>query len=74
MHIKVKLFATLREGRFTEGEREYPAGTTIGHIIQALEMDEKEAALIFVNGLHAKAGDELHDGDTLAIFPPIGGG
>lgn len=74
MHITVKLFATLREGRFNEEEREYPAGADIGHIIRALGINEKEAALIFVNGRHAKTGDELRDGDALAIFPPIGGG
>ena len=74
MHVTVKLFATLRQGRFNEEEREYPVGTTIGYIIQALGISEKEAALIFVNGRHAKTDDELHDGDTLAIFPPIGGG
>jgi molybdopterin converting factor small subunit len=74
MHVTVKLFATLRQGRFNEEEREYPVGTTIGYIIQALGISEKEAALIFVNGRHAKTGDKLQDGDTLAIFPPIGGG
>ncbi|HOE16228.1 MAG TPA: MoaD/ThiS family protein [Syntrophorhabdaceae bacterium] len=74
MRVTVKLFATLRDGRFTEGEREYPAGTTIGDIIRTLEMDENEAALIFVNGRHADIGYEILDGDTLAIFPPIGGG
>jgi ThiS family. len=74
MHVTVKLFATLRQGRFNEEEREYPAGTAIEHIIRALGISEKEAALIFVNGRHAKTGDELSDGDTLAVFPPIGGG
>jgi molybdopterin converting factor small subunit len=74
MHVMVKLFATLRQGRLNEEEREYPVGTTIGYTIQALGISEKEAALIFVNGRHAKTDDELHDGDTLAIFPPIGGG
>ncbi len=74
MRVTVKLFATLREGRFNEEERQYPDGTVISHVIGELGISEKEAALIFVNGLHAKTGDELHDGDTLAIFPPIGGG
>lgn len=74
MHITVKLFATLRQGRFNEEEREYTSGTTIGHIIRTLGINEKEAALIFVNGRHAETGEGLHDGDTLAVFPPIGGG
>jgi molybdopterin converting factor small subunit len=74
MRVTIKLFATLRQGRFSEEEREYPAGTTTGHIIEELGMSAEEAALIFVNGRHAKVEDELHDGDTLAVFPPVGGG
>jgi len=33
-----------------------------------------EAAIIFVNGKHAGPDHVMLDGDTLSIFPPIGGG
>jgi molybdopterin converting factor small subunit len=35
---------------------------------------EKEVRLIFVNGRHASLEDRLAEGDTLALFPPVGGG
>ncbi len=30
--------------------------------------------LILVNGKWAQAGDALHDGDVVALYPPVGGG
>jgi molybdopterin synthase sulfur carrier subunit len=74
MRITVKLFATLRTGRFIEQVREYPAGTTVGQIITDLNIREEEAALVFIDGRHAETGRILSDEETLAFFPPIGGG
>jgi sulfur-carrier protein len=74
MRITVKLFATLRIGRFDVEVHEYPAGTTIGRVIESLNIPEREAALLFVDGRHAEPDRELSDGETIAIFPPVGGG
>ncbi len=74
MQITVKLFATLREGRFAAESREVPAGTTVLNVVQALGVPEKDVALILVNGRHADMNHHLSGGDTLALFPPIGGG
>ena len=74
MHITVKLFATLRQGKFDIDTLDLPPGTTVGDIVKRLYITEKEVTLIFVNGVHAEFETELHDGDVLALFPPVGGG
>jgi molybdopterin converting factor small subunit len=74
MRITVKLFATLRSGRFDTENREFSPGITIGEVIKELGIPEKEVTLIFVNGRHANTHDTLTDGDTIGLFPPVGGG
>ena len=74
MRVTVKLFATLREGRFSVNTLEFKAGTTVKDVVRHLGISEKEAALIFVNSRHAGLSADLADGDTLAIFPRVGGG
>jgi sulfur carrier protein ThiS len=73
MEVKVKLFAALREGRFVEELRQYPAAATVADAIADVGIREK-VAIIFVNGRHAPPDQELRDGDTLSLFPAIGGG
>lgn len=74
MNVTTKLFATLRDNRFQIRSGEYPPGTTVLDIIHALGIDEGEVALILVNGRHADHGQPLSNSDTIALFPPIGGG
>jgi molybdopterin converting factor small subunit len=74
MRVTVKLFATLRERRFSVDTLEFETGATVASVIHHLDISEREAALILLNGRHAIISTLLHDGDTLAIFPPIGGG
>jgi sulfur-carrier protein len=74
IHVIVKLFATLREGRFAEETREYESGADVASIVRDLGIPEKEAALILINGRHADLSTQLSDQGVLAIFPPIGGG
>jgi sulfur-carrier protein len=74
MKITVKLFATLRRGRFDQNVIEGEEGLDIRHVVTMLNIPEKEAAIIFVNSRHAGFDTVLKEGDTLAIFPPVGGG
>jgi sulfur carrier protein ThiS len=48
-------------------------GTTISDVAAMLGLPD-QPRIIFVNGRHAPESDTLHDGDRLAIFPPIAGG
>ncbi|KAF0178734.1 MAG: molybdopterin converting factor subunit 1 [Nitrospirae bacterium] len=74
MKITVKLFATLRTDRFEQDVLHAESGTSVQQMIDMLTIPPDEAAIIFVNGRHADLRTALSDGDTLSIFPPIGGG
>ena len=74
MRIKIKLFASLRAGRFDSADRDFREGVTVRDALLEIAVPEKEAHIIFVNGKHADHGAVLKDGDTLSVFPLIGGG
>lgn len=73
MRITVKLFATFRKGRFVEEVREVPPGTTVSAVVEEMRLPGS-IGIIFVNSCHADLSHELSDGDTLAVFPLVGGG
>lgn len=74
MRVTVKLFATFRKGRFDAEVREVPPGTTVAKIVKDVRLPEREIAILLVNSRHADRSRELSDGDTLSIFPLVGGG
>lgn len=74
MQVTVKLFATFRQGRFNVEAREYRPGTTVGQIANELGIPQGELGILLVNSRHVGLDHELHDGDTLALFPLVGGG
>jgi len=74
MQVTVKLFASFQAGRFDRGLREYPEQTTIGSVIRELNIPESEVGILLLNAVHADSQQTLKDGDTLAIFPLVGGG
>lgn len=74
MVVKVKLFATFRYGRFVSKEVEVPPGCNVDWILSELNISPEEAAIILVNGRSLTRETLLNDGDTVALFPPVGGG
>ena len=74
MRITVKLFATFRNGRFKAAQEEHPAGTDCRTIMNGLGLHEEEIGVVMVNGRHATLDHTLHEGDTLSLFPLVGGG
>ncbi|NHB67470.1 MoaD/ThiS family protein [Perlabentimonas gracilis] len=74
MQIKVKLFATLREGREREQIMDVASDITPSDIIKKLNIPLEDVAILFVNGRNGLMDQHLNDGDTLSIFPPVGGG
>jgi len=74
MNVTVKLFATLRNGRFDIKTREFNPDSTVRDVIREIDVPEEEVALIFLNSRHANLDTVLADGDIVALFPPIGGG
>ncbi len=74
MRITVKLFATFRTKRFDIEAREYPDGTTVEQIVDELELPREKLGIVMVNSRHVDLDREMSDGETLAIFPLVGGG
>jgi molybdopterin converting factor small subunit len=74
MEITVKLFAMFRVGRFAATTQKYREGVTPADIASELKIPEKEVGIVLVNGRHAKLDHRLFAGDTLSLFPLVGGG
>jgi len=74
MKITVKLFASFRTGRTPVEERDYPPGTRVADIVTELGVPVAELGIIMVNSRHVPLDRELADGETLALFPLLGGG
>jgi molybdopterin converting factor small subunit len=74
MKLTVKLFATFRQGRFAQEQREYPPGTCIEDIVDDLAIPKDEIGVLMVSGRQAELSDKPSEGDAVAIFPQVGGG
>lgn len=74
MQVTVKLFATLREGRGKILIYKKDHSFTGEEVIKELKIDKKDAAILLINGRDANLSQILEEGDTISIFPPIGGG
>ena len=79
MKVEVKLFANFREF-LPPGTIGYSVfwdvneGTTIGQILEMLQIPESIPMLTLVNGIHQKFEDPMHPEDVLSLFPPVAGG
>lgn len=74
MKITVKLFANFRNDRFKIKEQEIAVGTTCAEVVAVLTIPEIEIGIVLINGRHAQLSQPLNEGDTLALFPLVGGG
>ncbi len=72
--ITVKLFASFRIGRFDREIREYPPATTVADVVRDLQIPAAEVGILLLNFVHVDFQRQLADGDTLSIFPLVGGG
>ena len=74
MKITVKLFAIFRNDRFKIEDREYPNETTVGDILTSLDIEHPELGVALINGRHVTKKTVVADGQTLSLFPKVGGG
>jgi molybdopterin converting factor subunit 1 len=81
MTITVKLFAILRErAERSEVRLELPASATVAAAREALReripsiREYLPRVAWAVNRTYASVETELHDGDELAVIPPVSGG
>ncbi len=74
MRVTVKLFASFRTGREPIEIKDYAAGTTVEDVVAELQIPAVQLGIMMINSRHVKITQELADGDTLALFPLLGGG
>lgn len=74
MKITINLFASFREGRFDQEQRDLPEGITLRQVVAEVGVAENEIGMSLVNGCHAPMERELRDGDSIFLFPLLGGG
>ena len=77
MHVRVRLFAALRELAGTaERDLELPDGARVGDVWARMpDLGAEPPGLLYaVNKEYVDAGRELADGDELAVIPPVSGG
>ena len=74
MPVTVRLFAGLRE-RAGWSRRELEGLERVADVWPALELGEEPGGLLYaVNREYAEPGQELRDGDEVALIPPVSGG
>ena len=74
-HIQIKLFATLQKFMPASAERyAIEAGTTVGGLLQQLDIPSDKIKLVFIDGVRADLTSTLKGGERVGIFPPVGGG
>jgi molybdopterin converting factor subunit 1 len=76
MKVAVRLFAGLRErAGVREVELELPEGASLEQVWPALALgDEPPGLLLAVNREYAARSAQLHEGDEVALIPPVSGG
>ncbi len=79
MEIEVRLFATYQtylpkgDGKHTF-RLEVNEGARVADVLKQLKMPENMPKILLVNGKQAQTDTVLQAGDTVSIFPPLGGG
>jgi molybdopterin synthase catalytic subunit len=74
VRITVRLFAGLRE-RAGVARVELDEVARVGDVWARLDLGDEPAGLLYaVNREYADRGTELHDGDEVALIPPVSGG
>jgi molybdopterin converting factor small subunit len=81
MRVRMRLFGPLREiAGFPEQWIELFEGDSVGDLLQAVRLmgvvpgKLLDASAVAVNQEYAKPASVLHDGDEVAILPPVSGG
>jgi molybdopterin converting factor small subunit len=74
MTLTVKLFATFRTGRFEVANLEVAPGSTLGDVVDGLAIGREQVGILLVRGRHAALEHVPAAGDSVSIFPLVGGG
>ena len=74
MRVQVRLFATLRQGRFSRQWIEFAEGDLIADILRPLSIAEEDIGILLCDGRNATLNTALKTDAIISIFPALGGG
>ncbi len=74
MDITVKLYAGLRLGRFEEQVVRVDSRSAVEAVLRDLGIPPEHVSVALVNDRRVDSGYRLSPGDTLSLFPLLGGG
>lgn len=74
MRVQVRLFATLRQGRFKRQWLELPEGESIADLLRSLDIPEEDVGMLLFDGRDAALDTPLETDAVVSIFPALGGG
>ncbi len=77
MRITLKLYGNLKQyapGKAESAQVEIGDGTTIRGLLERLGVPDKRVWMSAINDKVFDDSSELHDGDVLEVFEPVGGG
>ena len=74
MKVTVKLYSVLQIGRFKEKIVDYPAGVSVGAVVESLDLPPEHVDILLINGRHVDAGHLLAENDILSLLPMVEGG
>jgi molybdopterin converting factor small subunit len=57
-----------------DGELDVSEGTSVGDVLNLLEVPPDKAIIVLVNGRSRQRGHALQAGDKMVFFPPLEGG
>jgi sulfur carrier protein ThiS len=72
--VDLRLHASLKKWASLAGKCELKGAGTVRELLFSIGVPEEEAAIIVVNGRRGLPDTVLSDGDTVSVFPLIGGG
>jgi sulfur carrier protein ThiS len=74
MQLEIRLFATLQKFLPNVEKLKLDDNCTVFELLEKIGINSSEVAITLVNGRHVELEQRLHDGERVAIFPPIAGG
>ncbi len=79
MNVEIKLFFNLAQYLPPGSEKSsarisLAEGTTVHDLLQQLNLPADITKTVLVNGIRTEDGAPLHEGDSIAVFPPMAGG
>ena len=74
MLVKVRLFATFREKRFSEKKMDVAEAASLKDLMNILKIPAEQVGILLINGQSSLPEQKLTANDVVSIFPAIGGG